>query len=125
MSAWRALALALAALAPLACTGPRAPDRPAVLAAQDSAGRAEVARVAAMAAGVTSVTLREDALAASSVLVLERRAPGGSNGAAATGRTLEGPVTLELVLRRARCMLVRSSDGSAYELREARCLPAP
>lgn len=123
MSAWRALALC--ALAPLACTAPRAPDRPAVLVAPDAAGRAEVARVAAAAAGVASVTLRDDAFAASSVLVLERRAPGGPNSAAATGRTLEEPVTLELVLRRTRCMLVRRSDGSAYELREARCVAAP
>lgn len=123
MSVWRVLMLGV--LAPLACTAPRAPDRPAVLVAPGAESRAEIARVAAMAAGVATVTLRDDAFTASSTLVLDRRVPPGPNGAAATGRTLEAPVTLELVLRRTRCVLVRRSDGRAFELRESRCVAAP
>jgi hypothetical protein len=122
MSDWRAVVLT--ALVPLACTTPRLSDRPAVLSGPDAASRAEVERVAAAAAGVATVTLGEDALVSSSVLVLERNLPG-SAGRAATGRTLESPVVLDLVLRDTRCMLVRRGDGRAFELRVARCVAAP
>jgi hypothetical protein len=122
MSAWRAVALT--ALMPLACTAPRVPDRPAVLSGPDAVSRAEVERVAAAAAGVATVTLGEDALLSSSVLVLERSLAGPA-GSAATGRTLESPVVLELVLRDTRCTLVRRGDGRAFELRVARCVAAP
>jgi hypothetical protein len=122
MSPWWAVALMV--LTPLACTLPRAPDRPAVLVAPDSASRAEVERVAAAAAGVATVTLGADALLSSNLLVLER-SPAGPAGRAATGRTLESPIVLELVLRDTRCTLVRQSDGRAFELRVARCVAAP
>lgn len=122
MTIWRTIALAT--LAPLACTAPRAADRAAILVSPDAASRAEVERVAAAAAGVGVVTLREDALLSSSVLVLERSL-AGERGRAATGRTLEAPVVLELVLRDTRCLLVRKADGRAFELRETRCVAAP
>jgi hypothetical protein len=122
MRRWRTVVLV--ALAPLACTAPRAPDRPALLVAPDAASRAEVERVAAAAAGVASVTLRDDALLSESVLVLERNA-NDPQGRAATGRTLEAPVVLELVLRRTSCTLVRRADGRSFELRAARCVAAP
>lgn len=116
--------LALLALAPLACTAPRAPDRPAVLVEPYAASRAEIERVAAAAAGATRVTLRDDAFVSSNVLVLER-SPAGPLGRAATGRSLEEPVVLELVLRRTRCTLVRRADGRAFELEDVRCVAAP
>ena len=71
------------------------------------------------------VTLADDALTRESVLTIERRTPPGEQGRAATGRTLEAPARLNLVLRGERCFLVRAADGREWELSEARCVPAP
>jgi hypothetical protein len=118
----RTMTCAALLLAPLGCTGPRAVDRPAVLAAPDEAGIAELERAAAMVAGVASVTLSGDAFTQASALVLERRVPSAANGAAAVGRTVEEPVTLTLVLRGRRCLLVHAAQRREWQLRASRCV---
>jgi hypothetical protein len=71
------------------------------------------------------VTLADDALTRESVLTIERRTPPGEQGRAATGRTLDVPTRLNLVLRGSRCFLVSAADGREWELNETRCVPAP
>jgi hypothetical protein len=115
--------LAAAAFASGACGTLGAQEQPAVIAAHTEQSRAELARAASSAMNGQLVTLADDALTRESVLLLERRTPPGPQGRAATGRTLEAPVRLELVLRSGRCLLV-TADGREWELTEARCVPA-
>jgi hypothetical protein len=115
----------LAALVPAACATPTAQERPAVIAAPTAESRAELARVVAAAFNGQPVTLADDALTRDSTLSLERRTPAGPQGRAATGRTLEAPARLHLVLRGERCFIVSETDGREWELGETRCVPAP
>lgn len=119
----RACWLAAAAAVPGACGTLSAQEQPAVIAAPTAQSRAELARVVSAAFGGQPVTLADDALTRESVLTIERRTPPGPQGRAATGRTLEAPERLNLVLRGSRCFLVREADGSEWELTEARCVP--
>jgi hypothetical protein len=120
------LPLCLAAAALLSsggCGTLAAQDELAVIAPATQQSRAELARVVALAINGQPVTLAEDALTRDSVLTLERRTPAGPQGRAATGRTLDEPEQLTLVLRDSRCVLVRA-DGRAFELAGVRCVPA-
>jgi hypothetical protein len=121
----RAYWLTAAALAPAGCGTLSAQEQPAVIAAPTAESRAELARVVSAAFNGQPVTLADDALTRESVLTLERRTPPGEQGRAATGRTLEAPQRLNLVLRGTRCVLVRAADGREWELNEAQCVPAP
>jgi hypothetical protein len=113
-----------AVLSPAACSTLSAQEQPAVIAAHTAQSRAELARAASAAFNGQPVTLADDALTRESVLTLERATPPRAQGRAATGRTLEMPARLKLVLRGSRCLLVRETDGREWELREARCVPA-
>jgi hypothetical protein len=115
----------LAAVAPAACGTLSAQEQPAVIAAPTAASRAELARLVSAAFNGQPVTLADDALTRESVLTIERRTPPGEQGRAATGRTLEAPQRLNLVLRGTRCFLVLAADGREWELNEAQCVPAP
>lgn len=116
--------VAATVLAPAACSTLSAQERPAVIASPTEQSRAELARVVSAAFNGQPVTLADDALTRESVLTIERRTPPGPQGRAATGRTLEAPERLNLVLRGERCFLVRAADGREWELTEARCVPA-
>ncbi len=113
----------LAMVPPAACGTLRAQEQPALIAAHTQQSRAELTRLVSSAMNGQPVTLADDALTRESVLVIERRTPPGEQGRAATGRTLEAPQRLNLVLRTGRCLLVRA-DGREWELTEARCVPA-
>jgi hypothetical protein len=114
----------MALLIPVACGSLSAQEQPAVIAAHTAESRAELARVVSAAFGGQPVTLADDALTRESTLSVERRTPPGPQGRIATGRTLEAPERLNLVLRGSRCFLVREADGGEWELNEARCVPA-
>ena len=125
MIAIRSVGLVTATLlAPAACSTLSAQEQPAVIASPSAESRAELARVVSAAFNGQPVTLADDALTRESTLTLERRTPPGPQGRAATGRTLDAPERLSLVLRGSRCFLVRAADGSEWELKEARCVPA-
>jgi hypothetical protein len=124
MSPTRRFWLAAAVLTPAACGTLAAQERPAIIASPTEQSRAELLRVVSAATNGQPVTLAEDALTRDSVLTLERRTPPGAEGRAATGRTLEVPAQLKLVLRGERCLLVRIPDGREWQLTEARCVPA-
>jgi len=123
MSLLRAGVLAAAVLTPIACSTLAAQEQPAVIVVPTADSRAELARAVSLAMNGQPVTLADDALTRDSVLVIERRTPPGPQGRAATGRTLEAPEQLKLVLRGERCLLVRA-DGREWQLDQARCVPA-
>jgi hypothetical protein len=112
------------AVVPGACGTLSAQEQPALIAAPTAESRAELARVVSAAFNGQPVTLADDALTRESVLTIERRTPPGEQGRAATGRTLDSPQRLNLVLRGSRCF-VRAADGREWELNEAQCVPAP
>jgi hypothetical protein len=111
-------------LAPAACGTLAAQEQPAVIAEPTERSRAELARVVSAAMNGQPVTLADDALTRDSLLALERRTQPGPQGRAATGRTLEAPAQLKLVLRGTQCVLVRVADGREWPLDETRCVPA-
>ena len=111
-----------AMLASAACGTLAAQEQPAVIAEPTERSRAELARVVSAARNGQPVTLADDALTRASVLALERRTPPGPQGRAATGRTLEAPAQLKLVLRGTQCVLVRVADGREWPLDETRCV---
>ncbi len=123
-AAMRACWLVTATVMPVACGTLSAQEQPAVVAAHTAQSRAELARVVSAAFNGQPVTLADDALTRESVLTIERRTPPGEQGRAATGRTLEAPARLKLVLRGAKCFL-RAADGREWELNETQCVPAP
>ena len=124
MSAPRRCLLVATLLAPAACGTLSAQEQPAVIAAPTAQSRAELARAVAAAFNGQPVALADDALTRESTLTIERRTPPGPQGRAATGRTLERPEQFNLVLRGARCVLVRVTDGREWPLDETRCVPA-
>lgn len=107
----------------LAACGSLHGERPAVIAAPSTSTRAELVRVVTLAFDGAPVTLADDALTRDSVLSVERRTPVGAQGRAATGRTLDEPARLRLVLDGGRCELVREVDGRRFLLRDVRCVP--
>jgi hypothetical protein len=125
MSALRSALPATTLLAAAACGTLSAQQQAAVVAAHTPESRAELTRVVSAAFNGQPVTLADDALTRESVLTIERSTPPGPQGRAATGRTLEAPARLNLVLRGTRCFLVREADGREWELTQARCVPAP
>jgi hypothetical protein len=108
-----------------ACGTLTAQEQPALIAAPTAESRAELTRVVSAAFNGQPVTLADDALTRESALTIERRTPPGAQGRAATGRTIEAPARLRLVLRGARCFLVSEADGREWELNETNCVPAP
>lgn len=115
--------LVLLALTLLACRRLSAQEQPAVIASPSEQTRAELHRVVAAALNGQSVTLADDALTLDSLLTIERRMPSGPQGRVATGRALEAPEQLRLVLRGTHCVLVRQADGAAWELKDVQCIP--
>jgi hypothetical protein len=113
--------LVLGSGALLGACGSLASERPAVIAASPAA-HAELERVVTLAMNGVPVLLAADALTRDSVLSVARRAPGGEQGRAATGRTLEEPARLRLVLVGSHCELVREADGQRFAL-QTPCSP--
>jgi hypothetical protein len=115
--------LVLVACVLVAACGALQGERPAVIAAPSASSRAELSRVASLAFDGVPVTLAEKAFMLDSVLWVDRLTPPGPQGRAATGRTLEEPMRLRLVLQGPRCLLVRDRDGHRFELRGVPCVP--
>ncbi len=115
--------LVLTATAALGACGSLATERAAVIAAPTAGTRAELARVVTLALAGSPATLAPDALTREPMLVVEHREPANLQGRVATGRTLSAAERFRLVLRGARCELVRESDGRRFPLREVECVP--
>lgn len=114
------LIVALSAFA-CACVAPSGAGRAGVMVDPTPAARSELNEVVSAALGGVPVTLADDALATSSVLVIERSIPRGLDVPPAGGRSLESPATFRLFAAGSRCILEHQGSGRRWTLRESRC----
>lgn len=110
-----------------ACTTPQAAVQPT--------GREQPARIsnpspevqAELLAAVTSalrnnaITIADDALTKSSVLIIERVPARDANGRPLSGRDLDRPQHFDLLKDGERCILVHRQTAQRYPLKTARC----
>ena len=69
----------------------------------------------------TDVTLADDALTDTSVLIIERNIPQSIEGSPAQGRTMDMPIQFRLVTNGSTCTLIDQRDGSRHILADTRC----
>lgn len=107
-----------------ACETPlRAADVSAVVDNPTSASRSELMQVVAIMLNGAPVTLADDALVSSNLLVIERKQQRNIQGRIDGGR-LMGPVEhFELVLNNNQCLLVHIGTQKRVRLKEANCKP--
>ena len=115
--------LAVFCVALLGACGSLHGERLALISNPTAATRTELSRAVTLAFDGVPVTLSDSAFTRESVLSVDRAAPPGLQGRVATGLTLERPARLRLVLRGARCELVRERDGRRFPLRDVACVP--
>ena len=72
----------------------------------------------------TNVTLADDALTDSSLLIVERVMPKSMEGSPAQGRTMEMPIQFRLVINGNDCILIDQRDESRHVLRDTSCIVA-
>jgi hypothetical protein len=97
-----------------------ADDRPARIVEPDAASRAALQRAVNDALD-TQVTLADDALTDSSLLIIERNPPKRMDSPPAQGRIMEAPIQFQLVTDGADCILVDRRDESRHVLEDTRC----
>ena len=95
-------------------------DQEAVIVNPDAASRAALqARLSESLH--TDVTLAEDALTQTSVLIIEQKAPQSIEGSPAQGRNMQMPIQFRLVKNGAECVLVDQRDLSRSVLTDTEC----
>ena len=70
----------------------------------------------------TNVTLADDALTDSSLLIVERVMPKSMEGSPAQGRTMEMPIQFRLVINGDDCILIDQRDESRHVLQDTSCV---
>ena len=106
----------------VACQAPaRQPDVAAVLVDPTPQSRAQLASAVNEMLTVSSVTLADDALTESSILLIERSPARDVGGVRITGRDYGKPRTFTLVKSDGDCVLVSGQDGRRIVLTEATC----
>jgi hypothetical protein len=95
-------------------------DQSATISAPNEASRAAL-QLAVNTALNTDVTLADDALTDTDLLVIERTPPQSIAGSPAGGRTMEVPIQFRLVINSGECILVDQRDLSRYPLANTRC----
>ena len=118
----RVIALAVFAMSMSGCknVAPDA-DQAAVIANPDAASRAALQQTVNTALH-TVVTLADDALTDTSVLIVERKIPQSIEGSPAQGRNMEMPIQFRLVTDGTNCILVDQRDESRHILADTRCV---
>ena len=118
----RAIILAAFATIIVACKNvvPDA-DQAAIIVEPNDASRAAL-QAAVNAALNTEVTLAEDALTDSSVLIIERNIPKTIEGSPAQGRNMDIPIQFRLLTDGVNCVLVDQRDESRHSLADTRCV---
>ena len=96
-------------------------DRAARIVDPTDASRLALSK-AVNAALKSDVTLADDALTESSVLVIERVMPRRIDGAPAQGRIMEPPIQFRLVKVGSNCVLVDQGNGLRYRLDDTDCV---
>lgn len=108
----------LAACSARALSGPL---EPALLENASSEVRAELAQVVSAALGGIQVTLGEEVLTATSILVIEQDVPRDLQQRPLAGRSLAVPVRFQLLTGDEGCWLKRLPQGPVWALTRARC----
>lgn len=118
----RAIALAVFVMSMSGCknVAPDA-DQAAVIVDPDAASRAALQQTV-NAALHTDVTLADDALTDTNILIIERKVPQSIEGSPAQGRNMEMPIQFRLVTDGANCILVDQRDASRHILADTRCV---
>ncbi len=70
----------------------------------------------------TNVMLADDALTTSSNLSIERSPPRSMQGQTATGRNMDPPIRLRLVMNDSVCILIDTRDETRYPLDNTTCI---
>jgi hypothetical protein len=104
-----------------ACAATR---KPAVIAEQTAAGRAELSGVIANALHSEHVTLADDALMGAPSLVLERIRAKDEQGLLINGRDLSRPEVFRLYLTRQGCLLIHAGSEDRWLLKQVTCRSA-
>ena len=117
----RAIALAALAVTFAACKNV-APDvdQAAVIVNPDAASRAALHAIVNTALH-TDVTLADDALTETSILIIEQKVPQSIEGSPAQGRTMEMPTQFRLVANGSECILIDQRDMSRTVLEDTVC----
>lgn len=106
----------------LACqTVATAYDKPARISDPTDASRAALQQTVNAVLN-TSVTLADDALTDSSLLIIERAMPRTMDGSPAQGRTMEMPFQFRLVINGDDCILIDQRDESRHVLQDTSCI---
>lgn len=95
-------------------------DEAARIVEPDDASRTALRRVVNTALH-TEVTLADDALTDSSLLVIERSPARRIQGHPTQGRIMEAPIQFRLVIHGEDCVLIDERDRSRYQLENTRC----
>ena len=120
-NATRAISLAALAVTLVACkTVTPDVDQAAVIVNPDAASRAAL-QEAVDAALHTDVTLADDALMETSILIIERKVPQSIEGSPAQGRNMELPFQFRLVVTGSECILIDQRDLSRTVLADTDC----
>jgi hypothetical protein len=106
-----------------ACASIAHPDSPARIVQPDANSRAELHHAIARALQRSHVTLADDALTRTSILIIERTPARDPTGQRLSGRDYDKPEQFQLVLDGGRCILIHQRTGERYELRATRCEP--
>lgn len=118
-----------AGLAIVACTGAcstngvQLSDTPAVRTSLTAASKTELEQVVSAANGGVAVTLAEDALTTSSVLIIERGMRRRIEGPPELGRDYGRPQRFQLVIDGGQCFLVQEETELRWLLADTRCEP--
>jgi hypothetical protein len=88
------------------------------------ASRSELARVVSEALGGVPITLAEDALTQSSLLVIEHARPRDAQGRLLQGREMRRPEQFRLVKSGSDCVLVHVRTGRQWVLKSTACTGA-
>jgi hypothetical protein len=96
-------------------------DAPARITSPNAASRAALQQAVNDALD-TEVTLADDALTGSSILIIQRNPPQSAQGRIATGRNMDTPIQFRLVLNGSECILIDTRDESRHVLENTTCV---
>ena len=99
------------------------PDTPAVRTSLTAASKTELEQVVSAANGGVAVTLADDALTSSSVLIIERGMRRRIDAPPELGRDYGRPQRFQLVIDGGQCFLVQEDTELRWLLADTRCEP--
>lgn len=95
-------------------------DKPARITDPSDESRAALQQTVNAALN-TNVTIADDALTNSNLLIIERAMPRSMDGSPAQGRTMEMPYQFRLVINGDDCILIDQRDESRHVLHDTSC----